>query len=270
MRVDRYIGPLTLFVIVASATCAPALGHVSANAINLGAALLPPSHEHWLGTDQLGRDTFARVLAGGRVSLFIVFAAVLVGGGSGCLLGTLAGYRRGWIDTLIMQAADLQYSLPPVIVALVAALTLGTGATNLILAIALATWPRFARIVRAETLHLRERDFVLLAELAGVSTARILIRHLLPNMATTLIVLVTVDVGLVITLEATLSFLGLGIQPPDPSWGTMIADGRAYLSQAWWLSIAPGCALVLTIVGANATGNLLSSRKHASLGTTHV
>lgn len=269
MRVDRYLAPFVLFLIVASVVCAPALGHANADAISLGNALLPPSQAHWFGTDQLGRDTFARVLAGGRVSLFIVLATVLVGGGAGCVLGALAGYRRGWVDTLVVRAADLQYSLPPVIVALVAALTLGAGATNLILAIGLATWPRFARIVRAETLHLRERDFVLAAELADVSTARIVFRHLLPNMATTLIVLVTVDIGLVITLEATLGFLGLGVQPPDPSWGTMIADGRAYLSQAWWLSIAPGSALVLTIVAANATGNLFQ-RRHANPEMRHV
>ncbi|HEM7842904.1 TPA: ABC transporter permease, partial [Burkholderia multivorans] len=265
-----YLAAAILFVIVAGTVLVPMLEHTSANAIDLGAALLPPSLTHWLGTDQLGRDVLARILAGGRISLFVVFVSVLAGGGSGCLLGVLAGYRRGWIDTLIMRAADLQYSLPPVIVALVAALTLGTGITNLALAIALATWPRFARIVRAEALHLRERDFVLLAELANVSTARILIRHLLPNMVTTLIVLATLDIGLVITLEATLSFLGLGIQPPDPSWGTMIADGRAYLSQAWWLSIAPGSALVLTILCANATADQFRHRASSSAVTSNV
>ncbi len=259
-----------LLLIVVAVSLVPLLEHLSPDTIDLSHALLPPSRAHWLGTDQLGRDVLARVLAGGRVSLWIVFATVLAGGGIGSLLGALSGYRGGWIDQVIMRAADLQYSMPPVIVALVAALSFGTGINNLVLAIALATWPRFARIVRAEALHLREQDFVLLAELAGASSARILLRHVLPNMWSALIVLITLDIGLVITLEATLSFLGLGIQPPNPSWGTMIADGRAYLSQAWWLSIAPGGALALTILSANAAAGELQRRGRSRGGVQHV
>lgn len=260
MRIDRYLAPAFLAVVVLGALFAPWLPLFDRDAIDLASALQPPSGLHWFGTDNLGRDTFTRVIYGSRTSLSIVVAAVVAGGGLGCLLGLLAGYRGGWFDAIIMRAADLQYSLPPVILALVATVALGTGMVNLVMAISLATWPRFARIVRAEALHLRQRDFVLLAELGGASVARVLWHHLLPNMLTTVMVLVTLDIGLIVTLEATLSFLGLGVQPPDPSWGTMIADGRGYLSQAWWLTAMPGAVLVLTILAVNATGKLLRTR----------
>ncbi|MBD1551481.1 ABC transporter permease [Pseudomonas typographi] len=270
MHIKRYIAPTFLAAVVFVAVFAPWLPLFDRDAIDLASALQPPSANHWFGTDNLGRDTFTRVVYGSRTSLSIVVAAVGAGGGLGCLLGLLAGYRGGWFDAIIMRAADLQYSLPPVILALVATVALGTGMANLVIAISLATWPRFARIVRAEALHLRQRDFVLLAELGGASVARVLLQHLLPNMLNTVMVLATLDIGLVVTLEATLSFLGLGVQPPDPSWGTMIADGRAYLSQAWWLTALPGAILVATILAVNTTSHLLRQRQDERMEVAFV
>ncbi|MBP2231872.1 peptide/nickel transport system permease protein [Azospirillum agricola] len=246
-----------LALVVGSALLAPWIAPFDPNAMDLGNALQPPSAEHWFGTDQLGRDVFSRAIVGGQLSLLIAAAVVALAGTSGTLLGIVAGYRGGWIDGIIMRVADIQYALPPVILAMVMVGAIGPSTTNIVAVITLANWARFARVIRAEALSLRHRDFVLLARLAGASHLRIVLVHILPNVRNTLLVLLTLDLGLIIILEATLSFLGLGIQPPDPSWGTMIADGRGYLERAWWTSILPGCVLMLTVLAANLLGDSL-------------
>jgi peptide/nickel transport system permease protein len=234
-------------------------------AISLSATLLPPSAEHWFGTDQLGRDLLSRVIWGSRISLFVAFCAVAVAGAFGGLFGIAAGYLGGLIDSVGMRLADIQLALPAVILALVIVGAIGFSMLNLILVLSLANWARFARITRSETLTLRERDFVLLARLAGASRLRIIVQHIVPNVVNTFIVLATLDVGTIIILEATLSFLGLGVQPPQASWGSMIADGRGYLETAWWICAFPGIVLMAAVLAANVLGDALRDRLSPTL-----
>ena len=257
---------LTLALIIGASVLAPIVAPWDPNAISLGEALHAPSAAHWFGTDQLGRDVLSRVIYGGRMSLFIALCVVVLAGIGGTLAGILAGYRGGLVDDVVMRLAEIQYALPPVILALVLVGALGPSTTNIILVITLANWARFARVIRAEAISLRHRDFVLLARLSGASSWRIVLTHILPNVRATLVVLLTLDVGLIIILEATLSFLGLGIQPPDPSWGTMIAEGRGYLERAWWTSLLPGAALLLTVLAANVIGDALARRRGPAPG----
>ena len=226
-------------------------------AISLSATLKPPSAEHWFGTDQLGRDLLSRVIWGSRVSLFVAFCAVLVAGVFGGLFGIAAGYLGGVVDSVAMRIADIQLALPAVILALVLVGAIGFSMFNLILVLSLANWARFARVTRSEALSLRQRDFVLLSRLAGASRLRIIIQHIVPNVVNTFIVLATLDVGIIIILEATLSFLGLGVQPPTASWGSMIADGRGYLETAWWICGIPGMVLMVAVLSANLLGDSL-------------
>ena len=226
-------------------------------AISLSSTLKPPSSAHWFGTDQLGRDLLSRVIWGSRVSLFVAFCAVLVAGVFGGLVGIAAGYLGGVVDSIAMRLADIQLALPAVILALVLVGAIGFSMFNLILVLSLANWARFARVTRSEALSLRQRDFVLLAKLADASALRIIIQHIVPNVANTFIVLATLDIGIIIILEATLSFLGLGVQPPTASWGSMIADGRGYLETAWWICGIPGMVLMVAVLSANLLGDSL-------------
>jgi peptide/nickel transport system permease protein len=260
------ISATLLTIIFGSAIFAAYVAPYDPNAISLGNALKPPSASNWFGTDQLGRDVLSRVIWGSQVSLFIALCAVFLAGMFGALVGVAAGYFGGIIDAVVMRCADVQFSLPAVILALVLVGAVGPSMTNLIIVLTLANWARFARVIRSEALSLRARDFVLLAKLGGASPIRIIAHHIVPNVINTFIVLATLDIGLIIILEATLSFLGLGVQPPDPSWGTMIADGRGYLEQAWWISILPGCALMATVLSGNLLGDALRDR----LNPTHI
>lgn len=227
------------------------------NAISLGNSLQPPSAKHWLGTDQLGRDQLSRVIWGSRVSLVIAFSAVTLAGVVGGLFGIAAGYIGGLFDSIAMRVADIQLALPAVVLALVLVGAVGFSMLNLIVILSLAHWARFARVTRSEALSLKERDFVLLSRLAGASRLRVIIRHIAPNVVSTFIVLATLDVGIVIILEASLSFLGLGVQPPMASWGSMISDGRGYLETAWWISAFPGLALMAAVLSCNLMGDAL-------------
>ncbi|MFG1214652.1 ABC transporter permease [Xanthobacter flavus] len=254
-------GSLSLLAVIVGAAVGAALfAPFDPNAIALDATLQAPNAIHWLGTDQLGRDVLSRVMWGGQVSLFIALWAVALAGAAGTALGLMAGYAGGVIDRIVLWCADVQFSLPAVILALVLVGAVGPSFTNLIVVLSLANWARFARVVRADALSLRTRDFVLLARLSGAGPIRILVQHIAPNVLNTFIVLATLDLGLIVILEATLSFLGLGVQPPDPSWGTMIADGRGYLDRAWWICILPGCALMVTVLCGNLLGDALRDR----------
>lgn len=233
------------------------------NAISLRSRLLPPFWQdggalsHPLGTDRLGRDIASRIIHGARVSIAAGLAAVAVGGVVGALLGLVSGYYGGWTDILIMRATDAMLSLPIILIALLFAVVFGPSFGNLVLVLGLVLWARFARLVRGEALAWKEREFVALARVAGCSSFRILRRHILPNVLNPLVVLATLQVGWVIIVEASLSFLGAGIPPPTPSWGAMIADGRSHVTTAWWLSFFPGLALVLVVLSINLLGDWL-------------
>lgn len=260
-----WVAVTLLTVIFGSAILAPFVAPFDPNAIALDKSLQPPSLEHWFGTDQLGRDVLSRVIWGGQVSLFIAGCAVVLAGVAGSLVGVAAGYFGGVVDRSVMWIADVQFSLPAVILALVLVGAVGPSFTNIIIVLSLANWARFARVLRSEALSLRTREFVLLARLGGASSLRIIAHHILPNVLNSFIVLATLDVGLIIILEATLSFLGLGVQPPDPSWGTMLADGRGYLERAWWISVLPGCALMATVLSGNLLGDALRDRLNPTM-----
>lgn len=259
-RVQLVAAALVLGLIVTSAVLASWIAPFDPTAISLSDTFAAPFGTHWLGADQIGRDILSRVLYGARISLFIAACTVAAAGLLGSALGLAAGYAGGWIDAVIMRLADIQLAFPAVILAMVLAGAIGVDLFNLIVLLALAHWARFARVVRGEVLSLKARDFVLLARLAGASRVWIVVRHIAPNIVGTFVVLATLDIGSVIVLEATLSFLGLGVQPPIPSWGGMIAEGRGFLDTAWWVCVAPGVVLVFTVLAANLLGDALRDR----------
>ena len=219
--------------------------------------LLPPSFAHPLGTDDLGRDLLARVLIGGRVSLFVGVATVTIALAIGVTLGVLAGYFGGWLDHIIMRYVDLQWAFPNFIIAVYLVAVFGTGLTNVIVAISLAFVDDFARIARGMVLSIKEEQYVAAARTVGVSQTRIMWRHILPNATAPLIVQATVSVSYAILGEASLSFLGLGVQADTPTWGLILADARSFISRAWWLGIFPGLAIMLTVLSINFIGDAL-------------
>lgn len=233
--------------------------------INTQAMLRGPfSHSskgfHLLGTDLLGRDILSRIFFGARVSLVVGLSAVFMAGVIGTILGILAGYFGKWIDALIMRATDAMFSLPFLVLALVLAAVMGPGFFNIVLILGLVGWTGYARLIRGEVLRIKEEQFVRYAKVAGTRTATILIRHILPNVTNSLIVMATLQLGIMIISEASLTFLGLGVQPPTPAWGSMVADGRKYLTTAWWISTFPGLAILLTVMSVNILGDWLRVR----------
>jgi peptide/nickel transport system permease protein len=212
---------------------------------------------HLLGTDHLGRDVLSRVIYGARVSLLVGFAAVVVGGLLGASLGLLAGFRGGWTDSIIMTLADAQLAFPFILLAIGIIAVLGPSLPTLIVVIGLSGWVTYARVLRSQVLVLRSREFVDAIHALGGSVLRVIARHVLPNVLSSLVVIATLELARAIVLEATLSFLGLGVQPPTPSWGGMVQEGREYLDSAWWISTAPGIVLMLTSIVVSRTGDWL-------------
>ena len=212
---------------------------------------------HLLGTDQQGRDMLSRILHGARISLIVAAVTLPTGGTIGVVLGLLAGWYGGWVDELIMRLVDVLLALPLILVALVMVVSLGQSLEVILAVLAIWIWPRFARMVRGEVLRLRTMDYVALAQVSGASTLRILATHLFPGVINTLIIVATLQVGIVILVESTLSFLGAGVPPPTPAWGSMVSDGRDKLAVAWWISTLPGVAIMLTVMALNLFGDWL-------------
>ncbi|MDD3313741.1 ABC transporter permease [Pseudodesulfovibrio sp.] len=251
------LGALIVGAMSLAAVLAPFITPYDPNFINVDALLQPPSPAHILGTDALGRDVFARILFGGRVSLWVGFVAVGIATTIGLALGLVAGYFGRVVDEVIMRGVDVMLCFPSFFLILAVIAFLEPSLTNIMVVIGLTGWMGVARLVRAETLSIRERDYVLAARAAGAGPARILLRHILPNAVTPVLVSATLGVAGAILTESSLSFLGLGVQPPDASWGNMLMEGKDVLGIAWWLSVFPGLAILVTVLGYNLLGEAL-------------
>ncbi len=217
--------------------------------------LLPPSAAHWLGTDDQGRDILSRIIHGSRITLLVVVLVAILAAPIGLLVGTVAGYAGGWIDAALMRVTDIFLAFPRLILALAFVAALGPGIENAVIAIALTSWPPYARIARAETLTVRRADYIAAVELMGASSWRIVFRHIMPLCLASVIVRVTLDMAGIILTAAGLGFLGLGAQPPMPEWGALISNGRLYVLDQWWVAAAPGAAIFIVSLAFNLLGD---------------
>ncbi|MDX8462325.1 nickel transporter permease [Mesorhizobium humile] len=219
------------------------------------ARLLPPGTAHWFGTDDLGRDIYSRIVYGARWTLYVVILVAIIAAPIGLLVGTIAGYAGGWTDTILMRITDIFLAFPKLVLALAFVAALGPGIENAVLAIAITSWPPYARIARAETLTVRNSDYIKAVQLMGASPFRIVLRHIMPLCISSLIIRVTLDMAGIILTAAGLGFLGLGAQPPLPEWGAMIASGRRFILDQWWVAAAPGAAILIVSLGFNLLGD---------------
>lgn len=243
------LGMLIVLTLVLTAAFAPLIAPESPFGQDLGRRLLPPSAEHWMGTDELGRDIFSRVVYGARITLLIVALVAIISAPLGLVIGAISGYFGGWIDKVLMGVTDVFLSMPKLILALAFVAALGPGIENAILAIAVTAWPAYARIARAETLTFRNSEFISAMKLVGASNARIITLHVLPLCTSSMIIRVTLDIAGIILTAAGLGFLGLGAQPPLPEWGAMISRGRTFILDQWWVATMPGFAIILVSLG---------------------
>jgi peptide/nickel transport system permease protein len=248
-------GLAIIVLLFASAAFAGVLAPFAPNAQDLAARLLPPSATHWFGTDEFGRDIFSRVLYGSRVTLMTVTAVVSVVGPIGVVVGCVAGYLGGWLDAVLMRLTDVFLALPRLILALALVAAIGPGIQNAIIAIILTSWAPYARVARAEAVTLRKAEFIEAARLSGASTARVIFLHVLPLCIPSVLVRATLDMAGVILIAAGLGFLGLGAQPPLPEWGTMVAQGRPFILEQWWVATMPGLAICAVSLGFNLLGD---------------
>jgi peptide/nickel transport system permease protein len=262
---------LIIGALIVVALFAPYLAPYNPQTGELRDRLMPPfwqeggSTDHVLGTDTLGRDVLSRLIYGGRTTLLVCVLAIGVAGILGSLLGIISGYLGGWADTIIMRITDLAFSLPMILLALIFAVLFGPSFTNIVIIISFVLWAQYARMARGEALKIRNYDFVALAKIAGCSRPSIMIRHILPNASSSLVVLATLQVGTVIILESSLSFLGVGLPITTPSWGIMVADGRSYIVSAWWLCVIPGLAILFTVLSFNLLGDALNDYLNPTL-----
>ncbi|MET3662944.1 ABC transporter permease [Aquamicrobium ahrensii] len=255
-----WIGGGILLVLGIAALLAPVLAPYDPDAIDYRALLSSPSADHWLGTDELGRDIFSRLLFGARLSLLVAFASVLIGIGAGVPIGLIAGYVGGVVDELLMRVLDSIIALPPLVLALTISAVLGPGLVNATIAIAIVSIPTFARLTRGQVLSIKNNDYVLAARSVGVRPFLILVRHILPNVISPVIVQATLGIGFAIILESSLSFIGLGAQPPTSTWGSMVQVGFEYLDIAPWFVICPSIAIFIAVLGANLLGDGLRNQ----------
>ncbi len=248
------LGIVLLLVLIAA--LAPWLAPYSPTVGDLGQdRLLPPSASHWFGTDDQGRDIGSRLMHGSRITLYVVTLVAVLAAPVGLLVGTWAGYAGGWVDAVLMRVTDIFLAFPRLILALAFVAALGPGIENAVIAIAITSWPPYARIARAETLTLRQADYISAVKLLGASPVRIVLRHIVPLCLSSVIVRVTLDMAGIILTAAGLGFLGLGAQPPMPEWGAMIAGGRAYVLDQWWVAAAPGAAIFIVSLAFNLLGD---------------
>ena len=252
--------PLSIVtVLLLCALFAPLLSPHDPTWINMPDAKLAPGEDmtYPLGTDIMGRDMLSRLIFGARTAMFMAVIALGTGAFVGTVLGLVSGYRGGWVDALIMRVTDAAMGFPTILVAMMIVVLLGAGIENIILAVALTVWARFAHMIRGEVLSIKESDFVILAKIAGLSAPVIIWRHIFPNTVITLMVITSLSVGQVVLLEASLSFLGLGLAPGHPAWGIMVAEGRSVIGTVWWLSLLPGLAITVVVVAFNFFGDWL-------------
>ena len=258
-----FIGCILVAIVITLASTASYISPFDPLAQDLKIRLKPPgwknenNETHWLGTDHLGRDIASRIIHGARISLVIGISSLLIGSILGTTIGLLSGFLRGKIDVIFMRVADIQLAFPFILLLIAIVTILGPSLRNIIVVMGITSWVFYARIVRSEVLSLREKEFITAARALGCSNFKIIFLHLLPNVGASTIVIATLELARIILAEAGLSFLGLGIQPPTPAWGAMLADGRVYIFTAWWLATFPGMALMLTILGVNMMGDWL-------------
>ncbi|MCO5063406.1 MAG: ABC transporter permease [Rhizobiaceae bacterium] len=237
------------------ATFADVLAPYSPVAGDLRQGLRPPDWQHWMGTDDQGRDILSRIIFGSRLTLYVVVLVAILAAPIGLMVGTVAGYAGGWVDTILSRITDIFLAFPKLILALAFVASLGPGIENAVIAIAITSWPPYARIARAETLTVRNSDYIAAVRLMGASPARIVVRHIMPLCISSLIVRVTLDMAGIILTAAGLGFLGLGAQPPLPEWGAMIASGRRFILDQWWVAAMPGMAILIVSLGFNLLGD---------------
>jgi len=247
-------GLITIILIFLIAIFAFLLAPYDPGKTDVSKKLKPPSLEHFLGTDQLGRDVFSRMLFGSRISLSVGFVAVAISIFIGILVGAIAGYYGRWVDSILMRFVDIMLCFPSFFLILTVVALLGPSLFNVMVVIGITSWMGTSRFVRAEFLSLRERDFVQAARSLGVKDRRIISRHILPNALAPVFVTATLDVATAVLVEAGLSFLGFGVQPPEPSWGNILTEGRTYIFDAWWLTVFPGLAILMTVLSFNLVG----------------
>ncbi|MBT1154056.1 ABC transporter permease [Aminobacter anthyllidis] len=243
------VGAVIVLTLILVALFAPWIATHSPVGQDLAMRLKPPSWDNWMGTDELGRDIWSRVVYGARITLMIVALVAVLAAPVGLVIGAVAGYFGGWVDRILMGITDIFLSMPKLILALAFVAALGPGIQNAIIAIAIATWPGYARIARAETLTIRNSEFVAAVELQGASSLRVIVNHILPLCTSSMIIRVTLDMAGIILTAAGLGFIGLGAQPPLPEWGAMISRGRSFILDQWWVATMPGFAIVIVSLG---------------------